>query len=761
MKKKQLDSLRIYDWVQTTKDVKNQDSKLLRNFSTVFHQEMKDPSMDAKVTGNWGSWELTDEGSGRYPIFKCYIENGTFEVDINHKKTTYDLQHTWIKICLKIEDMQKETYVISEKEDTLYSINHSFLLDQENSMLSSVANHLFVTWLKEHRELLQQQLNTYTIHSRTSDDLSLLGWDTNYVTSFSNVNKTIQQQNLYPSTFEHELIVDDDFTSADLLAEGTFQPWEITTGADGQNVNFICKFGENSGMANKKNNKIYKFNSNAYAKIQLKLQYLDSSKTIEDPTGEGNGEQVNLMVKTDNDNNGDAPVILISLFLSEEIEKNISLKGFSETIFKEWFNENIEKFEQIFSSFLLNETAKDENFQWLKPTTVSYGVAEAKDENGEPSLDNSVFAVMTMVEKRENKNPTHGVDNRLLQAVKNAKDTNDSAFGIDMPLFVEKWLVQGLNIMQVGVPSQFEKTSNGLYIQNKERIPFGRIPNADGDEVDAHIDPKKFRMGITNNQLELDIDNITWKHTRGIIGHVSYRQYFDLKLKSGVDTLGAEYKNVLVPEEVEEAIMTCSYQLEDWYKREKLLVGIATELTLTLLTGYFFSKTSDVFRKAFKVISKTGIAIGKTMVKITVKLGQLLKKFGLKFWDEARNIVRQRTYSNLAVHPPTTNTISSPGQMKRIWSQPRQAWSIFKELEYKMLYIFPIMGIRGVIGTTPTIIWELVDAMNQKEYSKLPSTTKFLAQCVGAIKWPDNGEFQLETGKLQGFYLMGGRLNKK
>ncbi|WP_170953275.1 TULIP family P47-like protein [Bacillus thuringiensis] len=760
MKKKQLDSLRIYDWVQTAKDIKNQDSKLLRNFSTVFHQEMKAPSMDAKVTGNWGNWELTDEGSGQYPIFKCYIENGTFEVGTDHKKATYDLQHTWIKVCLKIEDIQKETYVISEKEDTLYSINHSFLLDQENSMLSSVVNHLFVTWLKEHRELLQQQLNTYTIHSRTSDDLSLLGWDTNYVTSFSHVNQMIQQQNLYPSTFEHELIVDDDFTSAHLIAKGTFQPWEITTGADGQNVNFICKFGENSAITNQKNNKIYKFNSNAYVKIQLKLQYLDSSKTIEDPTGEGNGQQVNLMVKTDNDNNGNAPVILISLFLSEEIEKNRSLKVFSETIFKEWFNKNIEKFEQIFSSFLLHETAKGENFQWLKPTTAYYGVAEAKDENGEPSLDNSVFAVMTMVEKRENKNPTHGVDNRLLQAVKNEKDTNDSALGIDMPLFVEKWLVQGLNILQVGTPDEFEKTSNGLFIQNKEKIEFGKIYNALDTLVPSHIDSKKFKLGITNNQLVLDIEDLTWEHTPGIIGHVDYKQYYNLNLKSGVDKLGKEYKNVLIPEEDGNATLTFTYTETEYYKWTKLITEIAAGIVCSIGAGFAFGALAPRLKNIATTFMKdVAKKMGNGLMKIVVPMKKFLERMGIKFSRQAAEEIEMQLITNMQ-RSPSISSIASSAVINGVRQAPRTIGSRIGELSKKVSVAFLYTGTIGLAGVAPTVLWEISEYLLKGHISKVPSINEFLANCVGAVKWPDNSEFQVETAKLQGIYLMGGQLNK-
>lgn len=121
-------------------------------------------------------------------------------------------------------------------------------------------------------------------------------------------------------------------------------------------------------------------------------------------------------------------MILVDSYYSEELKSPL-LNGIVTSMFKEWLNENINKFENIFSYFLLQETAKDENFQWLKPTTAYYGVASVEN-NGNPDLDKSVFSVMAMVENHKNEFPQHTVDARLLHAV-----NNESAFGIDMPLF--------------------------------------------------------------------------------------------------------------------------------------------------------------------------------------------------------------------------------------------------------------------------------------------------------------------------------------
>ncbi|QDX91768.1 hypothetical protein EEL30_04925 [Brevibacillus laterosporus] len=758
MKKRNVDSLRMYDWTKTIEDVKNRDSKMLRNVPSSFYQEMKDSSMSAKVQGNWGNWELTDEGSGQYPIFKCYIENGTFEVDTNNGKTTHHLQNSWIKICLKIEDSQTEMYVISEKEDTLYSINHSFHFDSGHGMVSILLEKLLVTWFKEHRHLLHQQINTYNIQYSTSNDLSLIGWDTSYVTSFSNVNKNIQQKKLYPQKFNYEFTDTSLGFPFQFSMDGTFDSWEITTGADGQNVNFICKIGENSSILNHSANATYEFASDAYVKIQLKLQYLNAKETtIEDSTGVGDGHQVDLKVKTDQDGNQDPPVILVNYRYSDAITG--TLESFVTAMFKEWFTKNIDQFENIFAHFILEETAKDENFQWLKPTDKYYGVAEGKDENGQPSLDKSVFSVMSMVENRKNNYPSHTVDARLLHAVKNAKDTNDSAFGIDMPLFVDKWLGRGLNIMQVGTPDQFEKTDNGLFIQNKERIQFGTVYDHNENEVPSYVDPKKFRLGITNNQMVLDIEDLTWEQARGIIGHANYTQHYSLSLKSGVDELGKEYKNVLVPNEEGEATLTLTYTVEDWYAREQLIIEIATGLALSIAAGAFFSATSAVFRQASAYISQQFSRIGTTMMRAVISLKELLKRAGTSASQAARNEMIELTTFNIS-RASSVAGLSSSQVMYQVLQQPRSLWSRIWEISSKSALVFTQMAVIGAAGMLPTAIAKYLEYLAKEHYSELPTIDAFLANCVGAVKWPDNSELQVETAQLQGIYLMGGKLIK-
>ncbi|MGG3788773.1 TULIP family P47-like protein, partial [Paenibacillus larvae] len=751
-----MDSLRIYDWTQTVNDMEKQESILLRSFPSFFLQETKGQNMQAKVTGNWLKWELTDEGSGQYPIYKCYIEDGTLEVEIENKKTAYDLKNSWIKICAKIEideNSSKEMYVFSEKEGTLYSINHSFHFDKENRVASNLLEHLLVSWFKEHRNLLNNHVNTYAIHVRTSNDLTLAGWDTGYVTSFSNVNKTIREKELYPKDFKYEL--EDDSIGIPLLfnMEGTFNSWEITTGADGQNVNFICKIGENSSLTNETGNKTYDFSSDAFLKVQVKLEYFNSTeKRFEDPTGLNDGNPVELKVKTDHDQNQNPPVVLVDSYFSEELT-GIVLNGIVTTMFKEWLNENIDKFENIFSYFLLKETAKDENFQWLKPTTAYYGVASVEDENKNPDLDKSVFSVMSMVENHENKFPQHTVDARLLHAV-----NNESTFGIDMPLFVDKWIENALVAMQIGTPEQFEKTDNGLVISNKEKIKFATIENNSGNPVPGYVDAGKFRLGIINNQLVLEMEDLHWEQARGIIGHVNYKQSFDITLKSGVDELGKEYSNVLIPIENTDPTMLMTFMIEDWKKNEDLIIEIVTGVVIGILVGFIpvgkiFSKLKNVVSKAFRqagnrMSAEIGSSVAVAMREIAQESGETGAAFFRRMSQESADEISLFTRPGMTTQQ-IVNEVANKSEsfFSKIWKN-----------KYKLIGGSVVGAVGGMV---PTAIIKAIENAQQEHYSLLPTIHEFVANCVGAVNWPDNSEFEVETAKLQGIYLMGGKLNKE
>ncbi|WP_176520747.1 TULIP family P47-like protein [Bacillus cereus] len=763
MNKKSLDSLRIYEWNETINDERNADKKNLYEFPRLFQQEIKDASVHAKFTGVWGDWKITDESYGQYPVLKCYITKGTLEVDINNQKNTYNLQNTWIKVCIKIEKLSEE-YIVPNKEGSIYCVNYGFPVSKKDEVLSTLIKELILTWFQKNSSLISKYINSYIIHYRTSNDLTLGGWDTNYATSFLNVNNTIKNQGLYPQKFYKKFKDESLGATLEFNMDGNFDSWEMTTGADGQNVNFICKIGEKSSFTNETAGTTYEFDTNAYIKIQLKLEYFNSEeKTIKDPTGIGDGYQKNLKVKSSYDNKENPPVIIISQYFSKILEMNKILESILITMFKEWYIENISEFETIFSYFLLEETAKDENFQWLKPTTAYYGVSSVEDENGNPNLDKSVFSVMAMVENHKNENPQHLVDARLLQAVE-----KESAFGIDMPLFVEKWLKTGLLSMQLGTPELFKTTKNGLFITNTKSFKFGTITNANEKNVPAYINPGKFKLGITNNQIVLELEDLYWEQAIGLNGHVNYKQSFDIGLKSGVDKIGKDYKNVLLPTENSEPTMLITYTVEEWRLHRDLIIEVTTGFVFGVIVGFIpFGKIFGKFKKIIgKAFSKSG---NRMSVNVTPQMQRsMIRDIPLDDMVAARNqLVRESMDETTTfIRPGSTGAeyITEEAAIlaaREIANRPSNIFSKIWRNKDKLVGGLIAASIAGTAaGLTPYIILKSIENSEKKMYSELPTINEFMNNCVGAIEWPENSEFDIEIALLQGIYLMGGTLNK-
>lgn len=743
-----MDNLRIYNWDETIKDKSNRDLRLLNKFPMEFNKKVEDEQSYGNIHGEWYYWELIDESEGRFPVFKCFIKSGIAELIINNKTFNYNLENHWIKICFKLEVDSNDLYYVSEKSSHLYILNTSFIDNKNSIFFKPLIEKIFLNWFKDNTNLLNNHLNLHKISYLDSGNLSLLGWDTTYVTSFTHANKAIEEKAIYPKTFEGDY--KDDLFGLECSIKGSWNPWLLGTDAEGKNVSFICSIKPGGKLYVKSSNQEFTLSDNANVKVQVRLEYFNiNDKTIEDNTGLGDGSQLNLRIKTNKDVNGNGPVVVLSSYLYDTPPSPLVL-DISEAILREWFLDNIDKFEHIFSYFLLNETAKDPNFQWLKPTTAYYGVATVDKDNGEPDLDKSVFGVMSMVENRVNKTPQHTLDSRLLYSSRSS-----SSFGISTPLFVEKWLESGLVSLQIGTKDQFYIEDYGLTYRNKETIKFGTITNNDGNNVPAYVDPGKFKLGVVNNQIVLDIENLYWEQARGINGHVNFRQSYDITLQSGVDQKGKSYKNVLIPMENHDPTMLLSYSIEEWKRNENLIIEVTTGLAIGLLVGFIpftgkvFSKLKSVVTKSFNRVSgrmsaEIGGAVTRELRTIAQEAGEnadvFLRRVSQDSMDDIGIFLQGGTASQVV------NQVSNAPKdiLAKMWSNK-----------------FKLTGgiVAGAVGgMIPTVVIQSMDHLAQKEFSKLPAIDSFISTCVGTTKWPSSSEFKLESAQLRGVFLLGGSL---
>ncbi|BAQ12786.1 putative toxin complex component ORF-X2 [Clostridium botulinum] len=740
MSKLLLNPLYIYKWEEIAKKVNN-DEKIQNNMKKEFFYKREGTNNVFELSGLWKKWEIDKGSNGCYPIFRCLIKNGVLTIRNNKKEESYPLDNVCIKFGIKVKFTEDNLCFIPKKDNTIYVTASSFISD--NLIIKTVFQDLFIFFLKENiKDLNDFFFSMGEIPSEKSSDLSLLGWDMNYSTSFTNMNKVIKEQKLYPDIIFQELA---DHSAA---LEGAFNLWEMTTGADGQNVWFKCYINKDTRLYGTAlaSNFDYNFDEDSYVKIQVKLDAFNNTENpIEDSTGNNDGEQKLFKLKLDV-NEYDKVVTIVGKKIPTNIQNDQAASFTLDFLLEQWFKENIEAFTQIFSYFQLNETAKDPNFTWVKPTTVYYGVASVEDD-----LDNSIFSVLSMVEN--GKSPgTHTVDNRILEATK-----TDAALALDTPLYVKHWLLQALITLQVGTLDQFELSSNGMMITNKEKIKYATLADKNWENIPAHIDKGNFRLGIVNNQLEFNLIDAKFDRS-GIVAHVDFRQTYDLVLKDGEDKDGIPYSNVLIPEENSDPVYRVVFTEESWRKWTNLCVEITASIALGIALGAAGKVAGSAIQNAIKggaTIVEDSVVIGSEAIADTVANSiTAAEALATQAENVALTVVDIEAIPlNSATNTITVTAESAANNSSKLRTFAQKLWAD------KWKISGGIIGA-SIGGVIPFAIAGIIQNINEGKFSALPTIEKFVSNVTSTVEWPDESEFEVSDVKLQGVYLMGGKIKE-
>lgn len=726
----EMEKTRIYDWYK----ISNSNVVSLEKFKKIipenFSKEIIYKQFTGAIKGQWEIWELTHEGEGEYPIIKFEIKNASFSVQNKDKIQNYSLKNDWIKLGVKInrdETDGKGVYSVDKNNFKIYNIDSSFESKYENLIEKTLLEILLTSCIKDHVNNLNIFLEEYEIKSEEYDTLSLFGWDIVYSTSYKKINEMIEKQSNFPDIFEH--------SNRGMNIEGQFDTWSIGDESQGKYINVKCPILTGSVYLDEDTS--FNFANDNYVCVSLDLDYFkEEDNTFYDPTSKNSGTQYDLKVKENNN-----VLFITDIKLPPSVDEED--EPFVRSLFLGWFKKNIKRFEQIFYSILLNDISEEEGFQWLKPTDVSYG-CQTYNNNGKMDEDKSVFGVLAMVDGKEPDGTNiYSVDGRLLN---NAG--GQAAFATSIPLFMKNWIVKGLEMMQVGTMDEFEPLSNGYGFKNKNKFQFGTFKSEKGYSP-AYINPGNFRYEIINDQLAVTIDDVYWDMGRKITGHVQYRQFFDLVLKSGVDSLGEKYEDVFMPIPQDEPVLNVTFTEEGKYFWEEFFGHIVTEIVVGVVAGvvgHYIGKT--LVNKVGKYVAKT--AAGKWVLKVTGELAteikkefpQALKIFGRQAQSEW---IEMTELSERLVIDRIRNTPTELGS--RIWCNT---------IKFTSAIVASAVAVTALEAYVATI-----RSFDAEEYSNLPNIHKFVESSVGAILWPQNSNFKLETAKLRGIYLIGGNLEDK
>ncbi|MDR1549350.1 MAG: TULIP family P47-like protein [Hungatella sp.] len=312
---------------------------------------------------------------------------------------------------------------------------------------------------------------------RLSSPIVTNDWDTVSICRISALNQVIRDKKTYPKDVEGTFT--DGATTYELYAG--FSPWQIANGGDGKNVQISTALsGGRIEVIGANGNSIYSVDGTSM-KLQVKLDYFPQPKPVAD-----NGDY-ELKVKTDSASQEDPIVAIVSFTPPSKLP--FIIKAVLQEILLNWFNlpENLARFNTLFSTVTINNIGKDEDFEWLQPTYMSYACTSLKDGS------DGLFGVLCMVKGRD------GTENHNQIPAVSMSENQNAVFLINKEVFIKYQFLPSLpQAFKNAKPEDFSIDDAGLTITAKdlslETVRHGAID----------YQPKLGSLKVTFNETTID-----------------------------------------------------------------------------------------------------------------------------------------------------------------------------------------------------------------------------------------------------------------
>lgn len=548
-------------------------------------------------------------------------------------------------------------------------------------------------------------------------EVSLQGWDTANVVTLDVLNAAVAKQKTTPPTF--------DLTEAPTSITGKWGDWQVTPGRDGSLVEILCPVASGTGD----NGGVKTDLAGAVVKVEITLKTLDDATvTIKDPTGTppANGKATTLVA---NDvPTGQDPAVTVLMITPK------SLRNPYQFLFEDWFNANIASFKHIFYAIMLNEQAANGDFQWLKPTAISYATATSTSGN------QNIFAALCQTDGDLIGNLAQQID---LAVIQNLPAGCNSVLAISGEKFVEHILKTGAQqVLKGSKLADFDIIGNGLVLTNNKALTWQDMTLDDKTLVSPNIPQGNFRMRVVGDQIELEFTDLTFSHPL-MVGNdlfsLSFTQYYNIKL--GQNAAGEQ---VLVPDFPTITVNGVTLPLIV----DKCQISVTPDASAA-----DFQKYMDIASIALSVLpigagifkaGAWGIRAGSALASRISSAARVASGTMDVAVDatEAASMVDMTTYG-------TDNLAAAAA-----FASKAPAGAGFATLVNR------IALISGMWAAITTIAGSIVKLQHNGDLdiSGSPSIGDFLANVLGASKWPGSTNWTLKEAELAQSLLLHGEL---
>jgi hypothetical protein len=561
--------------------------------------------------------------------------------------------------------------------------------------------------------------------SKSQGKASTNNWDTAFAINFLNANNAIKLKKSSPKKFSGTK-PGGGFSGPAIDVAGDFGDWQLS-GGSGSIAELILPI---NGKATSEGDKPITIPFKGEALISIELQFLPQSNSAEATPVDKGGTTNNLKPNLTTDDPETKPVVsIIDVTLNKEAAQ---AKDAVHDVLEKWLLANLESFNHTFAAIDLGAVADKDQFQWLAPTKLGYGISNPEGAK----VDDYIFAVMAMTEKRAGVNLGHNVSPNIIP------ENCNSGFLISQERFMTKIMMPGMKLMFLNAQdSDFEVTGDGSTITNTNALTFHDFTteSKSGDTVDitgATIDKGKFQIIANATTLAISfIDlNFPWDGG-GYTVHLNYNGeselYMDKNKHFQAKTIGKPSLAVNVTESSGE-------------KWAEIIIGIVEGIAFAVAGAMIGGALGPAAGEAGEGMEQAGSDAAEGVEGSTNDLnfsGDFPSDDDISNLDEVNSDDESESSDEMENADNSSYKTKFKGFFRRNWR--------------KMLG----MAVGGVVGVVVDKIPTILEAYSEKDLANMPTLDEFVDYSVSATTWPGQTGYTLESVSLNESLQMGLNVN--
>lgn len=433
-------------------------------------------------------------------------------------------------------------------------------------------------------------------------DVSTSGWDVVSVTDLDTINKFINTDKLYPTDF----LASDSVLGTEVDLAGKWGLWKISNNASGGKVNIRCEISSGSVKYAGKEVDINDDSHASYVEIEVLLKGIQTSPEEWVSGGDKLTEHTRchqLMIDA-----GNTVVVTEYHFTGPDMDKD-GLSSVVQDLFHEWFNDNADRFGQIFSVILIGLEADNSDFQWLYPSAYSYATNSSIDGN------TTGFGVLTLIDgKTDIGHLQQSIDIQALGLVK--------PFGANLALIISKsmfvkniLLKAAVNLVKGSTENDFTISDTGLSLTNNREMVWQDFDDGNGNTISPVIPKENFILTLQSDFIHFSIMGAHYRPHAGVTVYMGIEQNFRYKVETNADG-----QPVFVPDEsgLGDAQISCSCKFDSWMGALELAMGIIASIAAVITLG-----TALAGAVAAGAAETVAVAEEEMLINFTFNIGRI------------------------------------------------------------------------------------------------------------------------------------------